>query len=122
MASHENHSANQPAWTSVGFEPNQGIVRASLLHVSGREATRQLLLDSAMVEFSKEQFGTSIKLNSQVTKTTQTYNDAVNRQFTQTDSAQITSANQRAKVKAKIKSEWYSPKTQQLYLWIVPVQ
>ena len=110
----------QPEWVNPGYQPDSGIIRSSALHFLGKDKTRQLLLDSALVELSKAQFGSSISLNSQIQKTTQSYNDQAHTQITQTDYAEVTQANGSALVKAKVKAEWYNPAIERLYLWVVP--
>lgn len=112
----------RPAWTQEGFQPTEGIVRSSSLHIQGREKTRELVFDQSLVELAKAQFGTEISLHSKVTKSTQTYNDQVGVRESHIDYAEITSANQSAKVRAQVKAEWYDAVTQRLYLWVVLLQ
>ncbi len=112
----------RPAWTQAGFQPNEGIVRSSPLHIQGREKTRELVLDQSLVELAKAQFGTEISLHSKVTKSTQSYNDQVGVRESHIDYAEITSADDTAKVRAQVKAEWYDAVTQRLYLWVVPLQ
>lgn len=112
----------RPAWTQAGFQPKEGIVRSSPLHIQGREKTRELVLDQSLVELAKAQFGTEISLHSKVTKSTHSYNDQVGVRESHIDYAEITSADDTAKVRAQVKTEWYDAVTQRLYLWVVPLQ
>ncbi|NCO82648.1 MAG: hypothetical protein GW882_10905 [Thiomicrospira sp.] len=112
----------QPDWVDSAFQANQGVILSSQLHIAGRNETRELIFDRALVELSKEQFGTSISLNSVVQKTTSVNNENVQQNFQQVDYSELISANKSAKVKARIKAEWLDVKLQKLYLWVVPVQ
>lgn len=112
-------NSTRPGWTYPSFNPDAGIVRSSPLHIQGRSKTRQLILDKAMVEFSKAQFGSTISLKSTVTKTTSAMNNSAEQRFQQTDVSEVVSANDNANVKASVKAEWYSPSTQELFLWVV---
>lgn len=111
----------RPAWTQPGFVPEQGVVRSGALHIKGRDATRDWVFNQVLVEFSKAQFGSKISLNTQLSKSTQVYNDQVTDRVQQVDYAEITSANESALVKAKIKAEWFDSVSQRLYLWVVPL-
>lgn len=114
-------TSERPHWTLPGFIPEVGIVRSNLRHVQGLAKTRAMLLDEAMLEMSKQQFGSEIALNTQVTKSTQVYNnDRVESQVLHSDTAQITTANNTALVKAQVKSEWYDTTSERLYLWVIP--
>lgn len=112
--------SNRPAWTQPGFEPEEGLVRSGPLHIKGRDATREWVFNQVLVELSKAQFGSKISLNTQLSKSTQVYNDQVSKRVEQVDYAEITSANESAIVKAQIKAEWFDTVTQRLYLWVVP--
>lgn len=110
----------RPAWTQSGFVPEQGLVRSSALHIKGRDATREWVFNQALVELSKAQFGSKISVNTQLSKSTQVYNDQFSERVEQVDYAEITSANESALVKAQIKAEWFDAVTQRLYLWVIP--
>ncbi|WP_029933669.1 hypothetical protein [Thiomicrospira pelophila] len=112
---------SRPAWTQPGFMPEQGVVRSGSLHIKGRDATRDWVFNQVLVELSKAQFGSKISLNTQLTKSTQVHNDQVTNRVEQVDYAEITSANESALVKAKIKAEWFDSMTQRLYLWVIPL-
>lgn len=113
--------SSRPAWTQPGFVPDQGVVRSGALHIKGRDATRDWVFNQVLVELSKAQFGSNISLNTQLSKSTQVYNDQVTERVHQVDYAEITSANESALVKARIKAEWFDSITQRLYLWVVPL-
>lgn len=109
-----------PEWTRPGFQPEAGIIRSSPMHIQGRDRTREILFDQCLVELSKSIFGTEIALNSRVIRSTQAYNDEVGTRIQQVDHAEITSADERAQVRASVKAEWFDPRVQRLYLWVVP--
>ena len=100
----------KPVWIE---HPGNGVSASAGMHVRGRAAQEELAIMRARDEFAKR-FGVTVR--SEQALSTQVKNGRSSTVGSQT--AQV--GTNQADVKAVVKSKWLDPRSDEIWVWLVP--
>jgi len=102
--------ASRPAWID---NPGNGVSASAGIHIRGRIAQEELAIHRAREEYAKR-FG--VKIDSFQTMSTTVAGGRSNTVGTQVSREEL----KQVEVKAEVKAKWRDPKTDVLWIWLVP--
>ena len=105
-----NDLAVRPAWID---NPGSGVSTSAGIHIRGRIAQEELAIHRAREEYAKR-FG--VKIDSSQTMSTTVAGGRSNTVGTQVSREEL----KQVEIKAEVKAKWRDPKTDVLWIWLVP--